>query len=256
MSDSKGSRTLIIPPLILHSLRSLATADDFDTLSSEQRLHQLQNARLVAQQLLELENRGAELAAYEEVNAALNQNHQHLQTARVLTTAATTAPANRDGISREEKIPDPEEFDGTRANLRTFIDKLRLKISDVGRYPTEQSKLRYAFSRLKGAAFDQVRVYLEDDGIGLENIGTLICHLEAAFDDPDRTATAERHLRMLRQTNKDFATYYVDFMCYAADTTWNDFAKRSQLRAGLCNELLEQLVIVDEPDDLHEFTTL
>jgi hypothetical protein len=193
-------QTLTLPPDIVQSIHSLANADDFETLTSKERLQQLQNARIIAQRLVALDSRNQEIAAYEEANAVLRiQIRDQQRTIDALSTAATADPTNNATI-REEKIPDPDEFDGNRAALRTFIDKLRLKVGDSGRYPNEQSKLRYAFSRLKGAAFDQVRIYLLDERINLENIGALIQHLEAAFDDPDRTATAERHLRGLRQT--------------------------------------------------------
>jgi hypothetical protein len=211
-------QTLTLPPDIVQLIHSLANADDFETLMSEERLQQLQNAQIIAQQLVALDNRNQEIAAYEEANARLQiQIRDQQRTINALSTAATADPTNNTTI--QEKIPDPDEFDGNRAALRTFIDKLRLKFGDSGRYPNEQSKLRYAFSRLKGTAFDQVCIYLLDERINLENIAALIQHFEAAFDDPDRTATAKRHLRGLRQTNKDFATYYAEFMRYASDTT-------------------------------------
>jgi hypothetical protein len=100
---------------------------------------------------------------------------------------------------------------------------------------------------------DQVCIYLLGEWINLENIGALIQHHETAFDDPDRTATAEWNLRGLRQTNMDSVTYYAEPMRYAPDTTWNNAAKHSELRAGLCSELLDRLVTVDEPEDWNDF---
>jgi hypothetical protein len=225
-------QTLTLPPDIVQSIHSLANADDFETLTSEECLQQLQNARIIAQQLVALDSRDQEIAAYEEANARLQiQIRDQQRTINALSTAATADPTNNATI-REEKIPDPDEFDGNRAALRTFIDKLRLKVGDLGRYPNEQSKLRYAFSRLKGAAFDQVRIYLLDERINLENIAALIQHLEAAFDDPDRTATAERRkiVTCTQRTGLGFGGFNMQGSRQAGAGTRNKIRQRGQAR--------------------------
>jgi hypothetical protein len=138
-------QTLTLHPDIVQSIYSLANADDFEILTSEEHLQQLQNTRIIAQKLVALDSRDQEIAAYEEANAALRiQIRDQQRTINALSTAATADPTNNATI-REEKIPDPDEFDGNRGALRTFIGKLRLKVGDSGRYPNEQTKLRYAF---------------------------------------------------------------------------------------------------------------
>jgi hypothetical protein len=76
-----------------------------------------------------------------------------LQSINALSLTILAVPPAWDAPSQEERFPDPDEFDGTRANLRTVIDKLRLNVGGTSRYPTEQSKLRYAFSGLKTTCF-------------------------------------------------------------------------------------------------------
>jgi len=256
-----SERMVALPVAITDALGSLADAKGLEALGASELLQQLQAAQAVAQRIRDLplfdpQNLRDEIAAQElALLDAQQQNRNHLSTINALTAAANR-PVEALAHPREEKIPDPDKFDGTRAKLRTFIDQLRLKVGDHGRYPTEQSKLRYAFSRLEGAAFDQVRVYLGDDQITLNNMAELIRTLQNAFDDPDRTATAERHLRALKQANRDFPTYYAEFMRYAPDTTRNDSAKRSMLRAGLSHELLDRLVTTDEPEGWEGFVEL
>ena len=60
----------------------------------------------------------------------------------------------------------------------------------------------------------------------------------------------------LRQANRDFSTYYVEFTRYAADTNWNEAAKRSQLEEGLCHELKNDPITRDEPKLFADFITL
>ena len=111
-------------------------------------------------------------------------------------------------------------------------------------------------SLLEDHALDQVTPHITNDCINLENVGSLISILETAFGDPDKIATAERKLRNLRQANQDFSTYYAEFMQYAADTTWNEVAKRLQLEEGLCHELKNDLITKDEPELFADFIIL
>jgi hypothetical protein len=67
MSDNNQIRTLTLPPTVLHSIQSLAIANNVNDLSSDEQLHHLLNAQVVVQQIIELENCGPELAAYKEV---------------------------------------------------------------------------------------------------------------------------------------------------------------------------------------------
>ena len=133
------------------------------------------------------------------------------------------------------------------------ITQLRLK---AVLYPDHQSQLRYTVSLLEDCALDQVTPHITNDHINLDNVGSLISILETAFGDLDKVATAERKLRNLRQANRDFSTYYAKFVRYAADTTWNEAAKRSQLEEGLCHELKNDLIARDEPELFADFITL
>jgi hypothetical protein len=67
-------------------------------------------------------------------------------------------------------------------------------------FPDEQSKMQYAFNRLKGIAFGQILPHVrEDETIGLEDLPAFIQLLEAAVGDPDRVATAERKMQEFKQ---------------------------------------------------------
>jgi len=171
--------------------------------------------------------------------------------AATLQVAADHAPR-----PRTQRMSDPALFDGTRDKLRPFLTTLHLKLCEPGSVPDEQAKLRYAVGRLEGAALDQVTQYMRTDTIDLPDIGSLVATLEAAFGDPDRTGTAERKIRQLRQLNKDFSAYYAEFQRYAADVTWNDAARMSALRDGLNNELKDALIYAPAPADFPGFVSL
>ena len=167
--------------------------------------------------------------------------------------AAEAAPRGNNNMNLNLKIPDPEKYKGDRDKLRTFLTQLRLK---AALYPDDQSKLRYAVSLLEDCALDQITPHIEDDRIDLDDLAELIGILETTFGDPDRVAIAERKLRSLRQANWDFSTYYAEFIRYAADTNWNEAAKRLQLEEGLCHELKNDLIVRDESELFADFVTL
>ena len=62
-------------------------------------------------------------------------------------------------------------------------------------------------------------LHIANDYINLDNLAGHISILETAFGDPDKVTTIERKFRNLQQANWDFATYYAEFVHYAADTT-------------------------------------
>lgn len=253
------SRTVALSPEIIISLQALSTAENINVLSAEEAQNQLRSARTLALEITnlpqiddDLHNLQSQLRAQEEALSHANGiNNQHLNTIRVLTAAAT--PRTEVLRDTSEKHPDPERFDGTRSRLRGFLGQLRLKLSDRRRFPTDQDQLRYAASRLEGAALDHILPHLNNDQVGFENLDALIKTLENAFDDPDRAGTAQRTLRSLKQGSRDFAAYYAEFQRFAPETGWDNTAKRFALREGLSRELQSALIPVVEPEDLSEF---
>ena len=80
--------------------------------------------------------------------------------------------------------------------------------------------------------------------------------LGTAFGNLDKVATMERMLWNLRQANQDFSTYYTEFVRYATNTTWNKVANQSHLEEGLCHELKNDLIGMDEPELFADVVTL
>ena len=145
----------------------------------------------------------AELTEAKQIAAAL---------ARATPDGGRGGSGNGSG-SDKECIPMPEKFDGTRSKLRAFLIQLRLKVAT---YPDEQAKLRLAINCLTGDAMDQVQSYVENDKVNLANLAALITILDTAFGNPNRVAEAESKLSTLQQA-REFALYYTEFQCYAAD---------------------------------------
>jgi len=100
------------------------------------------------------------------------------QLANALMLAARAAPAAPQAPEdRAQKFPDSPDFSGSdRIQLRGWIAQLRMVIRHKSAsFPDEQSKMRYAFNRLRGIALGQILPHVREDGtIGLEDLPAFI----------------------------------------------------------------------------------
>jgi hypothetical protein len=169
----------------LHSSENLT--DQFATLATE-------NEDLALE-------RDAAIADHNTLTARVTQLEAQLaQTLALANVATNSSPACRKGQT------DPEKFTGEdRSKLRSFVALLHLRLIDRPReFPNEQSKLRYVFSRLEGAALEQLIHLVKDDRVNLGNFEAFVTSVEEAYGDPDCVNTAEWALAKLRQGNRDF----------------------------------------------------
>jgi hypothetical protein len=105
------------------------------------------------------------------------------------------------------------------------------------RYPSEQARLRYAFSRLSGAALNQVGYYLDESTgrINMDTLNEFIANLRAVYDHPDRARTARTALKKLKMGTKFpmFPLYLAEFRRLVGDLELNDAVQKQQLEDGL-----------------------
>jgi hypothetical protein len=101
-----------------------------------------------------------------------------MQFANALTLAARAVPAaSQTPEDRGQKIPDSPDFSRSdRTQVRGWIAQLRMVIRyKPASFPDEQSKMRYAFNRLRGIALGQILPHVREDGtIGLEDLPDFI----------------------------------------------------------------------------------
>jgi hypothetical protein len=215
---------------ILHSSENLT--DRFATVATEKEDLALESDAAIA-------DRNTLTARVTQLEAYL------VQTLALANVATNSSPAGRKGQT------DPEKFTGEdRGKLRSFVASLRLRLIDCpGEFLNEQSKLRYAFSRLEGAALEQLIHLMKDDRVNLGNFEAFVTSLEEAYGDPDLMNTADRARTKLCQGNWDFIAYYAEFQRLIADLNWNDVAKHMALHRGLCEELKDILSTQDLPED-------
>jgi len=108
------------------------------------------------------------------------------------------ATAQGDANAAQKGFPDTPIFDGSKAKeLRPWIIQLRNKLAaQPHHYPDDQACLRYTVNHLSGAALCLIPSYVSENTgrIWLESLNALLDLLRQAFDDPNRTHTANREI--------------------------------------------------------------
>lgn len=194
----------------------------------------------------------ATIKKYQSQTASLNLEIAELKIA-VLTAAR---PA------KSEKTPDVDRFDGSREKLPTFIAECRVKFTDnADRYPSEDLRMNYIFTRCTGPAKEQLLPFWEEEATAalapFHDTDSLLTWLHTCFGDPNPKGTAQYKISYLRMANREFSQYLADFNKHIERTGWNAEAKKSSLLSGLSTELRNLLIHHDtENMNLRELTTL
>lgn len=158
---------------------------------------------------------------------------------------------------KSTKLPDPDKFGGNRDELEKFITQLQLKLqANADHFPTVNTKLSYAVSRLDGIALKQVMPRINEDTVDFTDTKTFYDFLRAAFGDPDRPATARNALLNLRQKNQDFSVFIAEFNRIAPDTGLDETSKKFALQRGLSAELQALMIHHDIPENLADYIKL
>jgi hypothetical protein len=168
--------------------------------------------------------------------------------------AAPQAPEDRG-----QTFPDSPDISGSdQTQLRGCNTQLGMVIRQKPvSCPDKQSKMQYAFNRLRGVALGQILPQVREDGtIGQEDLPAFIQLLEEAFGDPDQAVTAEWKMREIKQQNLVFPQYYAEFQVVAANLDWRPLALWNALRMGLSEEMKDSFTYRDMPDELPAVVTV
>lgn len=213
------------------------------------------------------------LAQIEQLETAFAQQSEQFQTqsvqlqhaiealgmaASMRSPASTMTEVESQGIKL--KLEKPEDYLGDRKRLRPFLANLRLKFfAEPHLFRTEQAKIAYAGSLLRGDAFAWFEPHLVNITEYMAEIATFeafATSLKVAFGDPDEAATAEREIRKLFQGNRPITAYTADFMRISSQLNWDDEALKSVYRFGLSERVKDELARIDEPATRSQLTAI
>lgn len=157
----------------------------------------------------------------------------------------------------ETKSPEPERFDGTCPPVRHFIGQLRLQFAlNPTRYSSEEEKVLYTFSLMKGPAFEWACTLLESQDAILKSHEGVLNAMITLFDAPDRVQTAMHNLANLKQGSNSVSDYATKFKQLAAMVKWEETGLMHHFRQGLASHIKDELAARDWPSTLVEMMTL
>ena len=167
------------------------------------------------------------------------------------------APAPAPVIIKPLKINTPEPYDSSRGKLRAFFSQIKLFFGfNVDRFPTDEHKVLFASTYLRGPAFKWFNSFLmdflnnepdkrDDNTIEVtQNYSNFKNKLRQVFGDFDKEHLAERRMQSLRQT-RSAADYASKFQQLAAQTQWGAVPLVAQFYKGLKDRVKDDVARVN-----------
>ena len=165
---------------------------------------------------------------------------------QVLQQLATVMTLQRQQHGPSNQLGPLPEYSGEREELEQWIHQARAKLRLDYVESSEETKFFALHNKLRGEAASQLQPWVKAiSGTTNATAENLFVQLEISFGDPHKQEKAQRKLHQLRQTNKSFMEYFVEYrrlLLEAGGTDWPDAVKKSYLRAGLSQELQEQMI--------------
>jgi hypothetical protein len=167
------------------------------------------------------------------------------KTSAAETLGAPLPPATQSTASTQlsERIPDPDKFKATRADLRRFRNAIMEKLAvNLDRYPTAVGRMAYVNSRLNDESYRLIQPYILHGVCRLRDYQDILDILQKAYGDPNEARTARRKLDAIKQRDRDFATFYAEFQSLSLDSGIEGDALAPLLEKAVSRELHEMLL--------------
>jgi hypothetical protein len=138
------------------------------------------------------------------------------------------------------------EYDGNREELDQWLSQARHKLEVDYAECSEKVKYLAIHNKLRGDAAAQLAPWFKAvKGMKDEVAERIFDQLELSFGDPHKKEKAARKLHHLRQGNRSFMEYFVEYrrlIMEAGGASWPEDVKKSYLRAGINRELQELMI--------------
>ncbi|GAA5971619.1 hypothetical protein JCM3765_001266 [Sporobolomyces pararoseus] len=205
-----------------------------------------------------------ELSSLRVDNSQLTASVQQLREAALVSSPTATAPLiHSSPFDVKIKMKTPDTFDGGRDfsghKVSNFLSQCQLYIDNTSAFTSDDQKIRFAASYLRGEAYTWISSYLAlDDDEKSKDVHAWLSSwklfkekLQTTFGDPDKEATESRKLYSLRQTTSA-AAYAAEFRRLSLSTGWNDEALRFHFVQGLRENIKDEFARIDVPETFDE----
>ena len=154
-------------------------------------------------------------------------------------------------------LPESERFDGINPPVQHFLNRIKIQLAlNPTRFPSEETKVLYMFSLLKGSAFDWASAMMDIEDPILHNYEEAAKALRSLYGEADCMHQAERELSELRQDKDRVSMYAARFKRIAVMVKWNEPALISHYYRGLSPRIKDALVTRKWPTTLTELIAL
>ena len=163
-------------------------------------------------------------------------------------TPATTPEPRTQHPSQVPKILPPDPFTGDRLELDTYLTRCQhVFLTQPSLFLTEQHKVLYAVSYLKGNAYSWIKPLVQEYAKGLSipieftSFQKFSESLTRMYGDPDIVKSKTREINALCQTTS-VSAYASEFRRLQAYIAWNDKALFDRFYEGLRDNVKDGLV--------------
>ena len=171
------------------------------------------------------------------------------------TDVPTLAPSSSTSHAVSLKVATPDTFTGNLAKSEEFINSLILYFLGKGGMMTDEQKITFALSYMKGGTAGQwsrrkIKQLVKN---GMQTWDQFLADFKLAFSDPDPAGTARHKMDMLKQGSGSVEEYVASFRELQDETEFNDAALMEKFERGLSRTLVDKIYCLQHfPKDLKE----
>lgn len=157
----------------------------------------------------------------------------------------------------EPRCNNPPPYDGDPNSCRAFLSQCSVVFALQPRtYAHEESKVAFVLTLLTGKARDWGTSVWETQAPCCASFKAFRQEMERLFDRSARGQEAADQLARLRQAGRSVTDYAIHFKTLAATCDWNEEACRAMFRAGLEDDIQDELATQDLPCDFDDLINM
>lgn len=157
----------------------------------------------------------------------------------------------------EPRCNNPPTYDGDPNSCRAFLSQCSVVFALQPRtYAAEETRVAFVLTLLTGRARDWGTSVWESRSPCCASFDELRLEMMRLFDRSARGQEAADQLARLRQGSRSVTEYAIQFKTLAASCDWNEGACRAMFRAGLEEEIQDELATHDLPHDFDDLINL
>ena len=174
------------------------------------------------------------------LNGYINQLRSSISTIHHANTLSIITTSHRG-----QKIPDPPLFAWNRSKAQAWIVDMRLKLTaNTQFFRTEQVKMIYINSHLKGPVKDQIYSFIYDNlSFKFADANIMFSFLTSLYNDSNQRKSVVSALGNLHQRNKPFTDFMPKFTHLMNDVRYTNDQVKIDLRLLKFSNKKNQLLI-------------